>query len=258
MEKRKTRIMVTNRKKFQGVLNILSFNRHFYVIGLLLLAIALTVMLLLKLPTIIVWITISAFVYGLVTPLLVSVYVYDFSGYYSFKWLQQHINDNASVKKIVNINAGFDETSFILQTKFPTSEIKVFDFYNKKQHTEPAIVRARNVSLTYPNTKQITTNKIPLKDHSTDLVFLLSAAHEIRNNKEKETFLKECKRICKPEGKIIMVEHLRDIPNFLAFSIGFTHFFSRKTWKNAFKNAGFSKIEEVKFTPFMSVFNCSN
>jgi hypothetical protein len=54
-----------------------------------------------------------------------------------------------------------------------------------------------------------------------------------------------------------MVEHLRDFPNFLAFSVGFTHFFSRSTWKNAFERAGFSAFQETKFTPFMSVFNCS-
>ncbi|MDO6490507.1 MULTISPECIES: methyltransferase domain-containing protein [unclassified Cellulophaga] len=249
--------MVTKRKKFQGVRNILSFNRHFYILGLLILVILITAILLLKLPVIILWVTVNLFVYGLVTPLLVSAYVYDFSGYYNFKWLQTHINKSSSIKKIVNINAGFDETSFILKKNFPTSDIKVFDFYNKKQHTEPAIVRARKVSLTYPNTQQITTSKIPLKDQSIDLVFLLSAAHEIRCNKEKEVFLTECKRICKPEGKIIMVEHLRDVPNFLAFSIGFTHFFSKKTWQNAFKNAGLSKIKEVKFTPFMTVFNYS-
>jgi hypothetical protein len=53
-----------------------------------------------------------------------------------------------------------------------------------------------------------------------------------------------------------MVEHLRDLPNFLAFSIGFTHFFSRSEWKNAFQRAGFASFEEAKFTPFMSVFNC--
>ena len=52
-----------------------------------------------------------------------------------------------------------------------------------------------------------------------------------------------------------MVEHLRDIPNFFAFSIGFTHFFSSKTWKYVFKKAGFQSISETKFTPYMSVFN---
>ena len=81
------------------------------------------------------------------------------------------------------------------------------------------------------------------------MLFLLSAAHEIRSHKEKVTFLKECNRICKPNGKVITVEHLRDIPNFFAFSIGFTHFFSRETWKKAFNEAGFSTFEETKFYP---------
>jgi hypothetical protein len=54
-----------------------------------------------------------------------------------------------------------------------------------------------------------------------------------------------------------MVEHLRDFPNFVAFTIGFTHFFSSATWKDAFRQAGFSSIRETKFTPFMSIFNCN-
>ena len=95
-----------------------------------------------------------------------------------------------------------------------------------------------------------------MSDKSIDVVFLLSAAHEIRSYNEKVIFLKECRRICKPQGHIIMVEHLRDIPNFLTFSIGFTHFFSKKTWKRAFKEAGFTSFNETKFTAFMSIFNC--
>jgi len=67
-----------------------------------------------------------------------------------------------------------------------------------------------------------------------DIVFLLSAVHEIRSNEEKILFLKECHRLCKSGGRIIMVEHLRDFPNFLAFSVGFTHFFSRSVWKNPY------------------------
>ena len=104
--------------------------------------------------------------------------------------------------------------------------------------------------------KQIVSNSIPLKDNSIDIIFLLSAAHEIRSQEEKIQFLKECYRLCKPDGKVIMVEHLRDFPNFLAFSVGFTHFFSKKVWKTAFEKAGFSSFAETKFTPFMSIFNC--
>jgi len=245
------------RRKFQGALNILSFNRHFYLSGLGVLAALIASYLLIEWPSILFWLIIVAFLYGLIMPLIVSAYVYDFSGYYSFHWLKNLIRNDERVKLIVNINAGFDETSFIIKNKFPHSDLKVFDFYNAKQHTEPAIKRARKVSLVYPNTQQIASDVIPLKDNTVDIVFLLSAVHEIRSNEEKVQFLKECHRLCKPGGKVIMVEHLRDFPNFLAFSVGFSHFFSRSVWKNAFELAGFSSFQETKFTPFMSIFNCS-
>lgn len=247
--------MEIKRKKFQGVLNILSFNRHFYVIGLVVLALIIIIFMLFDWSTLLLWITILAFIYGLVMPLIISAYVYDYSGYYNFNWLRKQNLVDSKSQLILNINAGFDETSFSIKNKFPKSNLQVFDFYNPKKHTEPAIIRARKVSLEYPNTQQINTSKIPLEDNTVDVIFLLSAAHEIRSDKEKITFLRECYRICKPNGKVILVEHLRDLPNFFAFSVGFTHFFSKKTWNTVFKKAGFSNGPETKFTPFMSIFN---
>jgi len=249
--------MEIKRRKLQGVLNILSFNRHFYAVGIGVLAILFTSNLLIEWPAVIFLLTIAAFLYGFLMPLIVSAYVYDFSGYYNFNWLKPLIKNDGKIKLLVNINAGFDETSFIIKNKFPESDLKVFDFYNSKQHTEPAIKRARKVSLVYPDTQQISSNSIPLKDKTVDVIFLLSAVHEIRTHKEKVQFLNECCRICKPTGQVIMVEHLRDFPNFFAFTVGFTHFFSRSAWKKAFQQAGFSSFKETKFTPFMSIFNCS-
>ncbi len=249
--------MEIKRRKFQGVLNILSFNRHFYIIGLSVLALIIVSHQLFNWYDLLFWIIIGAFIYGLIMPLIVSAYVYDFSGYYNFNWLKNFNLPDSDENKFLNINAGFDETSFIINYLFPQSHLKVFDFYNAKQHTEPAIIRARKVSLVYPNTEQIKSNSIPLEDKSVDIVFLLSAAHEIRSKAEKVQFLKECNRVCKVSGRVIMVEHLRDFPNFLAFSIGFTHFFSKRVWKKAFESAGFSTFNETKFTPFMSVFNAT-
>jgi SAM-dependent methyltransferase len=247
--------MEVKRKPFQGVLNILSFNRHFYVFGLVALTLILTSHILFNWSNVLYSIILLSFIYGLTMPLIVSAYVYDFSGYYNFNWLKNLNLTDSKDTQILNINAGFDETSFIIKNLFPESDLKVFDFYNSKQHTEPAIIRARKVSLVYPNTQQIISNTIPLKDNSVDYIFLLSAVHEIRTQEEKVQFLKECHRVCKSNGSVIMVEHLRDFPNFVAFSIGFTHFFSKKIWQKAFKEAGFSSFNETKFTPFMSVFN---
>lgn len=246
--------MEVKRKKFQGVLNILSFNRHFYVFGFVFLGLICLYSIFLNWTSTLFLVVVSGFIYGLVMPLVVSTYVYDFSGFYDFKWLEKFGFSDSSENKIININAGFDETSFIIKNMFPKSSLEVFDFYDSKKHTESAIVRARKVSLIYPNTQKITSNNIPLKDKSIDVIFLLSAAHEIRNQNEKIQFLKECNRVCKASGCVIMVEHLRDFPNFIAFTIGFTHFFSRNIWKKAFKEAGFSTFEEQKFTPFISIF----
>ena len=248
--------MEIKRRKFQGVLNILSFNRHFYVFGLGVLLILFISHSFIKWPDLLFDIIVAMFIYGLIMPLLVSAYVYDFSSYYELNWMNDLIRDPEKANRILNINAGFDETSFIIKSKFPRSDIKAFDFYNAKQHTEPAIKRARKVSLVYPNTQQVASGSLPLEDRTVDIVFLLSAAHEIRSHEEKVLFLKECHRLCKPAGKVIMVEHLRDFPNFLAFSVGFTHFFSRSVWKNAFERAGFASFQETKFTPFMSIFEC--
>jgi SAM-dependent methyltransferase len=247
--------MDVKRRKFQGVLNILSFNRHFYVLGLTALALIIGSQFIFNWSTILFWVIVSAFIYGLLIPLIVSAYVYDYSGFYKFDWLNKLKIEDSKDKFNLNINAGFDETSFIIKKILPHSGLKVYDFYNAKQHTEPAIIRARKVSLIYPNTQQINSKSIPLKDHSVDTIFLLSAIHEIRNHDEKVQFLKECHRVCKPTGHVIMVEHLRDFPNFLAFTIGFTHFFSKNTWKKAFAEAEFNSFQETKFTPFMSIFN---
>ncbi len=248
--------MEIKRRKFQGLLNILSFNRHFYVFGLAALVLIITSHMIFNWSNLLYWIIILAFLYGLIMPLIVSAYVYDFSGYYDFNWLRKYNISDSGTKQILNINAGFDETSFIIKNIFPQSDLKVFDFYNAEQHTEQAIIRARKVSLVYPDTQQIISNSIPLKDNSVDIIFLLSAVHEIRSQEEKVQFLKECHRLCKPNAEVIMVEHLRDFPNFLAFSVGFTHFFSKKVWKKVFEKAGFSSFTETKFTPFMSIFKC--
>lgn len=246
--------MEIKRRKFQGVLNILSFNRHFYVFGLIVLALIIGSQYLFNWNKDLFWMVVCGFIYGLAMPLIVSAYVYDFSGFYNFDWLKRmNLEDTA---QNLNINAGFDETSYIIKDIFPNSNLQVFDFYNIEQHTEPAIKRARKVSLVYPNTQHIDSKKIPLKDNSVDNIFLVSSIHEIRKQEEKIQFLKECRRVCKPNGNVIMVEHLRDFPNFLAFTIGFTHFFSKATWEKAFKEAGFVSIIESKLTPFMSIFNC--
>src|SRR4051812_26402432 len=114
--------MELERRSFQGVLNILSFNRHFYVVGLAVLTLVLISHATIGFSDQLFWIIILAFLYGLIMPLIVSAYVYDFSGYYNFQWLKNCAID-PNTRNIVNINAGFDETSFIIKSNFPQSDL---------------------------------------------------------------------------------------------------------------------------------------
>ena len=120
--------MEIKRRKFQGVLNILSFNRHFYYFGIAFLALLIASHQLFNWSNTLYWIIVLAFLYGLLMPLVVSAYVYDFSGYYYLNWLKKFKITDSKEKQFLNINAGFDETSFIIKDLFPQSDLKVFDF----------------------------------------------------------------------------------------------------------------------------------
>ncbi len=239
------------RKPFQGVWNIVRFNWHFYILALLFFIITLSFLIFIKTPFD-VYLSVLGILIFLSTfiSLAVSYYVYDFSGLYELNWVE---NSNKHYE-IVNINSGFDETSHLLKNKFPNAKLSVLDFYDPKKHTEISIKRARKAYPLFPNTKSVTTNNLALADNEADLIFLTFAAHEIRNEQERIIFFKELKRILKPSGQIIVSEHLRDTTNFLAYNIGFLHFYSRKTWYKTFETANFVVKKEEKLTPFISKF----
>ena len=95
--------MEIKRRKFQGVLNILSFNRHFYIYGTSVLALIIISYLMLQWSTTLFWLIIAAFIYGLIMPLIVSAYVYDFSGYYDFNWLKKLNIKDSNKNQLINI-----------------------------------------------------------------------------------------------------------------------------------------------------------
>lgn len=245
--------MERTRKPFQGVTNIVKFNWHFYLLAgvLVLLILAFNnysnhqylfyvniLCLLLTVPVML--------------SLLVSFYVYDLSNLYSFDWL-----DNLNIDplgKILNVNAGFDETSLLLSQKYPNSELHAFDFYDPKKHTEISIKRARDAYPPYKGTIQISTSSLPIQENSADNIFVIFSAHEIRNDAERIKFFKELNRAAKHSGKIIVTEHLRDVSNFLAYTIGIFHFLPTSSWCKTFDSAGLRICDEIKITPFITTF----
>ncbi len=241
------------RAPFQGVWNIIRFNRHFYGtagVGLLMLC-----GIYIGTP---VWMQLWCVAMGgvIVLPLSISLgvsyYIYDCSTLYTLDWIP--IDRLPVQDTIVNINAGFDETSVLLQQKFPKSTLAVWDFYDPEHHTEVSIRRARKAYPPFPNTIQIATGQLPEKQNEIAIVFAILSAHEIRDSKERTLFFEELYRILRPNGRIIVTEHLRDTTNFLAYTLGFFHFYSKKTWQTTFQSAGLEVEEIIKITPFITTF----
>ncbi len=239
------------RKPFQGVWNIVRFNWHFYIlaIGFFIGLIIINKHISGHYHSLISLLVVLLFTTTLIS-LLVSFYVYDISNLYKLNWL----GDNNDCIKVVNIHAGFDETSFLLKAKFENAELIVLDFYNPIKHTEVSIKRARNAYPSYPDTKRITTSNLTLKDNIIDKIFVTLSAHEIRNENERLIFFKELYRILKPGGQIFMTEHLRDAANFMAYNIGFFHFLSKQSWYRTFKLSDLIIKSERKITPFITIF----
>lgn len=233
--------MEVSRKPFQGVFNIVRFNWHFYVLSLFV--------------TVATYyagfhlLAVLAGVAGLLS-LLVSWYIYDLSGLYELKW----VDSTHTAQVVVNIHAGFDETSSLLRAKFRQAELKMIDFYDPHQHTEVSIKRARRAYPIHAGTIVAAAVRLPVSDASVDKVFVIFSAHEIRDEEERALFLKELARIIKPGGEIYITEHLRDMANFIVYNIGFFHFYTRGSWLKLFKRAGLKVKREVKLTPFISTF----
>jgi hypothetical protein len=241
------------RKPYQGVLNIIRFNWHFYLMAGV--SVAILFMGAHYWDSLMFWPCIlgaMAIVTSACISLLVSHYIYDRSGLYDFGWLRQFEKTTAGI--IVNIHAGFDETSGILKRSFQNTDLRVFDFYDPVGHTEISIERARRAYPPYNGTTRIATSKLPLAGNSVNIIFNIFALHEIRERDERIHFLKEQVKALQHDGKVVVMEHLRDVPNFLAYNIGFFHFLSAKEWGRNFQQAGLRIDSTFKITPFIIVF----
>jgi SAM-dependent methyltransferase len=240
------------RVPFQGVWTVVRFNWHLHAAGLAgctLLALAagqftgLGRLLLLAVA--------AAMLAQILASLAATWVAYDASQLYRFYWLDPLL---AGAERAANLHAGFDETTRLLRTRFPTIAWEVFDFYDAAAHTELSIRRARRAHPPAPGTVAIRTDTIPLPDGTLDAALLFLAAHEIRKLEERVRFFRELRRVLKPGGRVIVTEHLRDAGNLLAYSVGAWHFHPRSAWLATFQAAGFHVRREFRNNPFITTF----
>lgn len=188
--------------------------------------------------------------FWLLTSLAVSHYVYDRSAVSRGEWLNGV--DSSRVRRAAIFHAGQDEASAAVARVLPAAEIQVFDFHDPASRGTPSIERAR--ALAEHRADAIASDKIPLISGTLDLALVVFAAHEIRRDGERAAFFRELARTLAPAGRALVVEHLRDGWNLLAYGPGAFHFLSLSTWHRSFAAAGLMVARETPCTPFVRVF----
>jgi SAM-dependent methyltransferase len=243
----------TRRGRFEGVLQIVRFNRRQYALGCGTVASTGAWCVVGAGPA---WLCVVALAIGLaaawwcVASLVVSHWIYDRSGLYGWDWIPGALS--APPGHWLNLHAGLDDGTTALQELFPAAPGTAADFFDAAEMTEPSIHRARSERNGEPPAMKVDARRLPFPDRSFDTVFLLFAAHEIRTRTIRVKFLREVARVLAPGGTVLLVEHFRDPANFVAFGPGCLHFFPGREWKRLCAGAGLQLAAERRITPFVA------
>jgi hypothetical protein len=246
---------VSGRGKWQGVFTIARFNWPFYAVGIAIMILSLTGFLRLARMDLRVLCGVAFVIaaYFVVVSLAASHLIYDRSDLYRWAWLQQALW-GARVRQATFCHCGFDEASSSLRRQFPEVQWQLLDHFDEKQMTEPSIRRARAMFPPCSATQRSPYDAWPVAAGSTNLVLALLAIHELRSEAERSRWFAECRRCLCESGCVVLVEHVRDAANFLAFGPGFLHFHSPASWRRCWESAGFHSINEFRVTPFIRIF----
>lgn len=244
---------MSERGKWDGMLAIARFNWPFYVAALGVLLLSLAGIMVGGLFSLAAGFSVLVSAYFLIGSLGVSHLVYDCSDLYGWKWLERALG-NIRREKITLCHSGFDEASAMLKQKFPQAAWSVLDHYDPVIMTEASIRRARKLFPPTEGTISARFDRWPLADSSQDVVFGMLAIHELRTDAGRVAWFAEAKRCLADDGKVILVEHVRDLANFVAFGPGFLHFHSVASWRKSWQVGGFNLDDSFRITPFVRVF----
>jgi hypothetical protein len=234
---------------------VVSFNRHFFALALLACAAGIALALVLENPVLRALAASGAIlaVYFMIASVFASYLVYDASDLYKLRWWPARCLPITPGDGIV-VHAGFDPASPVIATAFPQMRLRVLDFFDPTTTTETSIQRAYHLNPPSVSEERMSADSWPVDTNSQDVIFAMSAAHELRRPQERATFFREARRVLREGGRVIVIEQLRSPVNFACFGVAAFHFLSRRTWLRSFASADLAVTDEFRITPFMRAF----
>jgi SAM-dependent methyltransferase len=178
--------------------------------------------------------------------LAVSWWVYDRSDLQDWRWLRPML---AGAGSWASVHAGFDDAGPALPAALG-APAAVVDMSPMLGRVSPSLRRARRL---HPaaGAGRLAVDGLPLGTSSMDAVVLVFSAHEVRERRRREALFSELRRVVRPGGRVVLVEHLRDAVNVAAFGLGAWHFRTRASWVAVGRRCGLRLEDEAAMTAFV-------
>lgn len=174
--------------------------------------------------------------------LAASWWVYDRSPLAAWRFFAGSV---ASPKSILVVTAGFDEVSQPLRTVFPEAKFTIVDVV---ADPEPSVRRARAL---YPSEAPIVDPARLDQQGAVELIVFAQSAHEVRDVAQSNAMFAAARAALTANGRVVVVEHLRDLANAIAFGPGVLHFQSRRHWLAGFEAGGLEVVDHQTITPLV-------
>jgi len=179
--------------------------------------------------------------------MLATWWVFGASARRRWDWVERAAG---SPTRWLNLTTGFDDSTLTLRQRLGEGG-RTLDIFDAAKDHEPALKRARHRFPPPGRSVVRTAIDVEIESASAETVLLLMSAHEAHGS-DRIALFRSAARALTPDGRIVVVEHLRDLANALAFGPGAWHFSTRREWLAVADGAGLELIEETRLSPFVA------
>ena len=169
-------------------------------------------------------------VYGFTASLVATWWVYDHRAQRLYQSIANQRHDTAPW---LLVHAGFDESHGRLQALLgpPAHQFDIGPSRDRSRSLRRAhaLCGRDGVPVTGP---------LPVGDSSIGLVVVLFGIHELHSDSDAIALLREVNRVTVGDGAVVIVEHLIDVANIVAYGPAAWHFSSGGRWRHAVAAAG--------------------
>jgi Methyltransferase domain len=186
---------------------------------------------------------------NMIASLTASYLLYDQSDLFRLRrWPRDLVP--ADTRNALLVHASFDPISRKLEAIFPTMSLIVYNIFGNRHEKDRGVAVSNRVFPPHPDEAKIDPTGLPEADDSQDIIFGVTAIHELLTHERRVQFFKEAQRVLRQDGQLILIEQMRTPLNFLFFNIGAFHFLTPREWRRCISEADLVVTREKKMTPF--------